>query len=459
MTNVLVRRPILCVLIAMATLVPTIIGGTCGVKPPGGDPPASGLTGNFVGAARCELCHTNIHENWSQTLHAGALETLEAIGQGENPACLPCHTVGYGEEGGFVDRATTNELAGVQCESCHQGALEHVENVSDESLRPVISISADVCGRCHQDAHHPNFEQWSESGHALVTETVAEELHEGLNADNCGQCHSGDAVYLAQIRGETITADALLGTPVEDLNAVTCAVCHNPHQRTGNAAAPDTDRDYQLRYKEVVTPEPTNDISTITNSDRYNLCGRCHRDRGRDWTANSRGPHGSVQSNVYIGEMSMKPGQEPLVPNIRSVHRFVPEQCATCHMFRKDFESEEAPAISGHAFSVDTASCSAVGCHPNEADAIAVTAALHDEVHAALEDIKARLGDVSTWEYSASSYGGPPDAEQSAIPAEIRKVRFMLHYIENDGSHGVHNPAYVRTMLSECDRLLDSIGK
>ena len=51
----------------------------------------SGLTGKYVGAERCSQCHARVHEMWGETLHAKALETLEAIGQGSNAACLGCH--------------------------------------------------------------------------------------------------------------------------------------------------------------------------------------------------------------------------------------------------------------------------------------------------------------------------------------------------------------------------------
>jgi hypothetical protein len=143
----------------------------------------SGLSGKFVGSERCSLCHNHTHFHWSETLHSRALESLEAIGQDKNAQCLRCHTVGFGQRGGFVDRGTTNDLAGVGCESCHGAARDHVENVNDASLRPKIDISAEVCGQCHTGAHQPNFDDWSESKHAMVTETPALDL-EGPNA--CG---------------------------------------------------------------------------------------------------------------------------------------------------------------------------------------------------------------------------------------------------------------------------------
>ena len=127
----------------------------------------SGVTGRYIGADACVQCHAETHEDWLSTLHTSALESLEGSDHAED-FCLACHTVGYGEEGGFVDRSTTNALAGVQCENCHGPARDHVDNPGDESVRPTTVISADVCGACHTGEHQPTFEQWSEARHSQI---------------------------------------------------------------------------------------------------------------------------------------------------------------------------------------------------------------------------------------------------------------------------------------------------
>ncbi|MFQ5806143.1 MAG: multiheme c-type cytochrome [Phycisphaerae bacterium] len=440
------------------------VGDACEeAEPPTGN---SGLTGKFIGSQECALCHVVKHADWEETHHAEALDALEEIGQGENAVCLACHTVGFGESGGFVDRATTNDLAGVGCEACHGAARDHRQNLADVSLRPVVDIGADVCGRCHTDAHHPTVDEWEEAAHSGINEHVAEGLSEGSRADSCGLCHSGDSFVAAQVNGEEIEADAWEGTPIEELNPITCAVCHDPHRRTGNAVIAEeeeeeeeqdagTGPDYQLRFPQVAHPSPTNTTDAATDRTRFNICGQCHHSRGRDWTATSRGPHHSVQANIFVGEMATPESDpDPLVPSRLSVHSFAPKQCSTCHMYSKGFVSEEEPAITGHTFEVNTAACAATGCHPSAGAAGAAKDTVQSEIQFLLDDIADRLGDESTWEYSAA--GGPED--QSTVSDAIKKIRFLYHYADSDGSLGVHNPAYVRSLLEEARRLLDEEG-
>lgn len=413
----------------------------------------SGVTGKFIGSAVCAQCHTNVHSDWEKTLHSRALATLEAIGQGSNAACLPCHTIGFGQEGGFVDRATTNSLANVGCENCHGPSRDHVMNVTDATLRPPVNIASSVCGECHTGEHHPTYEEWQESRHAMFGDHPADSFVAGSSLNSCGKCHSGEMFYWSIIQQQTVADDALEGTPLEDLVGVSCAICHDPHAQTGNAPTPEDGRDFQLRYKEVATPTPTNTVQAATDPTRFNLCGQCHHSRGREWTSTSRGPHHSVQMNVYVGEMPLPEGDDeeptPLVLSRVSVHSFAVEQCATCHLYRQDFMDENAPAIAGHTFEVNNKSCATAGCHPSEAQALAVKETLQMEIEQRIANVKALLGDPATWQYS--SEGGP--ADQSGISDAVKQARFLISYAENDGSLGIHNPAYVRDMLIKAEEL------
>lgn len=424
-----------------------------GQVPNGEEPdPNSGVTGKYIGSERCSLCHEHVQFHWSHTLHARALESLRSIGQETNPNCLPCHTVGFGEEGGYVDEETTLVLNNVGCESCHGAARDHAMNANDSSLYPPVDISSEVCGRCHTGSHHPNFDEWEQSGHSGIDDHVAEEFVAGESLNSCGKCHSGDAFYRIILMNETVADDEYAGVAIESLNAIECAVCHNPHQQTGNAATPEDGRDFQLRYPEVANPTATNTVDAATNPTRFNLCGQCHHSRGREWTATSRGPHHSVQSNVYAGEMPVPEDTSPLVPSRVSVHSFAPEQCATCHLYRQDFQDEEAPAIAGHTFEVNTQSCATAGCHPSQAQANAALTTLQSEMQTRLDTVLALLGDPADWEYSAT--GGPDSAGQAQLSDAVKQARFIVKYVEGDGSLGMHNPDYVRALLQYAEAVL-----
>ena len=420
------------------------------------EPGNDGLTGKFLGAEACSVCHKSLYEDWSETRHAKALETLEAIGQDANSVCVACHTVGFGVAGGFVDRATTDALAGVGCENCHGPGLDHRSNVADDTMRPPVNIAAAVCGACHNDAHHPTFEEWGESRHSEVS--LASRFAEGRSLTSCGVCHSGDFRQEFFVAGNEDTSDEhLFGVAEEDMNGTVCATCHDPHRRTGNAFQPAEGHDIQLRYTQVAFPLPSDTVADATNPDRFNICGQCHHSRGRTWDATSRGPHHSHQANVYAGEMPVPDGTASLVTNNRTVHAFVPKQCSTCHMQHRLFVSEDDPAHTGHRFAVvDTVGCSTTGCHPTPEAAAADKDTLQAEVQADLDDIAARLGPVADWEYTSD--GGPDSDGQALLSDEIKQIRFMYHYVAEDGSLGVHNPEYIRAILDAADDLLTGLG-
>ncbi|MDX1763145.1 MAG: cytochrome c family protein, partial [bacterium] len=108
---------------------------------------------NFVGADSCLPCHPVIHQQWSNTSHAFALDTLVEDGYAFNPECVVCHVVGYGRRSGFISPEKTPGLAGVQCESCHGAAQDHV---AGKPMKP--GVPEEVCTGCHNDVHSPAFE-------------------------------------------------------------------------------------------------------------------------------------------------------------------------------------------------------------------------------------------------------------------------------------------------------------
>lgn len=130
----------------------------------------------YVGSKKCKMCHLKEHKSWAATKMANAYEQLKpgeradkkkaaGLDPGkdytEDATCLRCHTTGYGKPGGFVDMATTPDLAGVGCEMCHGPGgtytrSEHMSLKNKEYKKAEIvavglvdTISEDQCRGCH----------------------------------------------------------------------------------------------------------------------------------------------------------------------------------------------------------------------------------------------------------------------------------------------------------------------
>jgi hypothetical protein len=125
-------------------------------------------------------------------------------------------------------------------------------------------------------------------------------------------------------------------------------------------------------------------------------------------------------------------------------------------MYRQDFQDDQAPAIAGHTFQVNNASCATSGCHPSTGAAIAAQSTLQNEVQSRLNNINTRLGDPATWEFTAN--GGPDAENQAALSDQIKQTRFLYHYILSDGSLGLHNPDYTRDILAAAESALTAAG-
>jgi hypothetical protein len=114
--------------------------------------PSSEIT--YAGVSKCAECHQLFVEGWEETRHAGAFKTLEEVGKSADPECIVCHTVGFGEEGGFYSVETTPQLVNVQCEECHGLDREHLEDY----YKPMMPVTESVCLKCHTKDNSPDFD-------------------------------------------------------------------------------------------------------------------------------------------------------------------------------------------------------------------------------------------------------------------------------------------------------------
>lgn len=108
----------------------------------------------YKGMEQCKECHLLQYENWQNTFHAEAYETLVKDSSNYDVECLPCHTTGYSEPGGYsIAQAEESHLLNVQCESCHGPGSNHSEKSG------ILRDGGEkVCLGCHDEKNSPNFD-------------------------------------------------------------------------------------------------------------------------------------------------------------------------------------------------------------------------------------------------------------------------------------------------------------
>ena len=279
-------------------------------NPPAGAADFLGYSNADEKKTTCGNCHVSRQAVWQQTDHAHAWETLKASGQSK-AECEACHSVSS------LGNVTTTQNVGyvgthnvryedVQCESCHGPGLTHVMS-PDRNNRPLASMAVGPtltrgCGECHSGQHQPFAEQWAASRHAKAPGSRADPTRE------CSACHEAKGVFKAWGINT-----AFLEQTTSDTLAITCPVCHDPH---------DARNPGQLRF-------PIDEPNVETN-----LCMKCHHRRANPEVASSSGPH-SPQGPVLLGEAGWFPPNFQYPPgSLVGSHGSDrnPRLCATCHV-------------------------------------------------------------------------------------------------------------------------------
>lgn len=116
-----------------------------------------GGTSVYAGEQQCKNCHPVEHDRWLNSEHAKAYPDLEAVGKAYDPHCLECHTLGFMEPGGFLDKSISTHLMNVQCENCHGAAQAHAASAGREPTTNKGWSKEKTCAQCHSQEHSPSF--------------------------------------------------------------------------------------------------------------------------------------------------------------------------------------------------------------------------------------------------------------------------------------------------------------
>ncbi len=430
----------------------------------------------YVGVETCQQCHSGTHEDWAETGHAEAWAGLQTSDHAAS-YCEPCHTVDQVDSEGNsgYDEVPTTKFQDVQCESCHGPGSAHAAAPSAENIDSKYAVLAEeACAVCHDGTHHPYSTQWEESAHNFDPAVSA---HGAGARSYCQPCHSGTGFVDAH---DDEYSD--LYANAEDKMGITCGVCHdshsgeNPGQLRTVAAVTLVENGYD---SDGQTPE------TIDMGGAGQLCLQCHQARSAPEGPNDTqislgdehfGPHYSVQGDAVYGET----GYEAVNRNMTfasSGHGLIEDACATCHVYQTDYDPVTDFANVGHTFEPRVESC--VQCHGDISEFSDIMAkqdydndgdieGIQDEVDGLVDLLVAEMVDYD--DARGGQYlGGDPNADPHVIidslsatyedtsqtAVDLRKTGFNLAYAVEDGSHGVHNPAYIIQLLQQSILYLD----
>lgn len=400
-------RGLLFILVVTVLMVFTGCEKKEGPTGPQADGTAAGL--RYVGYSdtenripTCLGCHTEETFGWRQTRHANALNTLQENSYYQD-YCRPCHTTGWGTDDGFygADDAwaaasqDTLTYRDVQCEVCHGPASQHnnpyVEDPTDVLKAEDSELwDAQLCGICHEDEHHPYFEEWEESGHALADQEAG-----GFVAtnENCARCHTAQSFERWLSTGET-------GFIADGPQPITCQACHTAHSNENPG---------QLRL-----PLGQNVI-----------CAKCHSTEG---TLPGETMHHATW-DVFTGTLAFT-YPDSVYENSVHTTALSEQVCVACHVFRTPYQGPGNPAKTGHTFEPQLEACQQCHVGATGFDIYGV----QTEIQGLIDQLQAEIDAAGTNDKATDSY---------------KNAFYILKAAQTDGSLGVHNTKYTRKLLQD----------
>ncbi|HTP52521.1 MAG TPA: carboxypeptidase regulatory-like domain-containing protein [Anaeromyxobacteraceae bacterium] len=336
-----------------------------------------GILGNHYGLS-CVMCHTDGYKNPEAlpNLNNGGFSDVAATDGWTFPNNS---TLDYNRYNAVP--ANLQNLAGIQCESCHGPISMHPSQPA--ATKPLAVWNTTACAVCHDEAPtHAAVSLWSQSKHANYQVAI----NEGGVGGSCVRCHTaqGFAAYVDAGLGTFLPpANTATSTP-EGAMPQTCQACHDPHT-TGLRVNPS---------QSYTTPAGF----IVENVGKGSTCMVCHNSRnfqrgdnvqpcavgissgsssgaspfctpvtsiglpsGTVTVLNIATPHDGREADVFLGQNAYF-----VTTGIPSKHTTVADTCVGCHvlMHPTSLNSQITGANTNHTFIADGTICA--NCHSAE---------------------------------------------------------------------------------------------
>ncbi len=259
------------------------------------------------------------------------------------------------------------------------------------------------------------------------------------NYGACAICHTHEG-YLDNLETGAGTSDAALVNTTH-INCRTCHMIHENYDQT----------DWGLRGTDRITFFTGQEGPELGTG---NQCASCHQSRSYDVpevggpdltiTSNRYGPHYGSQSDVMVGHSLYEIPGSMNYPS-SNPHASIANGCVSCHMSAGyvDQSGGHTFAMRNESEAVNMTSCTM--CHPSmtSADVDAFQAeiqVIYDELFAVLVDKGLMNGTTGLVNASSSAPLVIPGTQAAAI-ANYRTIY-------GDHSFGLHNPGYIKAILT-----------
>ena len=330
------------------------------------------------------------------------------------------------------------------------------DDVSSAHAPPFDDVRTErMCASCHDMPVDAHFAQWSRS-------RMSDRAPHAAQRTECVRCHT-NAGFLASAHGGPDGAEV-----GQAEGSVGCRACHDAHSPANPAALRFFD------HVELASGRSAHDLGSGA------VCAACHQ-VGETGQRALRAPH-APQADVMIGVGARTVGQAD-----GGVHAHIADTCVRCHMTQPDGHDPRRDLVGGHTFSLagwnaDSNTFACAPCHGEEtpressraydrrlAEVSSVVQAsiararvddgcpeptIADDV----TDLDARLVLVGARGLLGDcDRDGVISQDEHAVTIEhlepqLRDAVYDLRLLRADGSRGVHNPEYVRTILNGVER-------
>ncbi len=306
----------------------------------------------------------------------------------------------------------------------------NVTNI-EETTTVEGDTGSDVCFQCHSDKDYSLL--WAESSWENSKHASGDNVDR--NSSSCAGCHTHEG-FVSRITGEDISAD--------NPSVIQCFTCHAPH----------TNSSFALRVSDP--PKLENGFSYDIGAG--NLCASCHHARRNVNTYvydgveldGHWGPHHGPQGDMLLGSNGYEYDDYEYE---RAGHRGATKNgCIDCHM-----EVASMNILGGHSFNMayleegedeetlNTAAC--YDCHGSMSDFN------YKGVQVEIEELLLHLGEQL--ETAGLIYDGEPIEDRVVASADSAGALWNFLLVEEDRSHGIHNPEYMIGLLESAIQFMD----